>query len=68
MWLNRSTCMNSVTSTDPGTQTFEQVVAGQVDEHQVLGLLLRVGQQLVRQLEVVARRSRRAGAIRRSDA
>ena len=55
MWLNRSTCMNSVTSTRAGDADLEQVVAGEVDEHEVLGLLLRVGEQLVGELEVALR-------------
>ncbi len=68
MWLNRSTCMNSVTSTVPATQTFDEVVAGEVDEHEVLGLLLGVGEQLVGELDVAPPASRRAASIRRSDA
>ena len=39
--------MNSTTSTVPGLADPLQVVAGQVDEHQVLGALLGVGQQLL---------------------
>ena len=68
MWLKRSTCMNSVTSTDAGDADLRQVVAGEVDEHEVLGLLLRVAEQLVGELEVALRASRRAASSRRSDA
>ena len=45
-----------------------EVVAGEVDEHQVLGLLLGVGEQLGLEVGVVLGRRRRAASNRRSDA
>ena len=43
-----------------GDADLREVVAGEVDEHEVLGLLLRVGEQLVGELDVALRASRRA--------
>ena len=45
-WLYRSTAMNSGTSTRARHADPAEVVAAEVDEHQVLRALLRVGQQL----------------------
>jgi hypothetical protein len=45
---------DSVTRTLPGGAHPAEVVAAEVDEHQVLGALLRVGQQLERQRVVLA--------------
>ena len=45
-WLYRSTDMKSTTSTVPGCADPAEVVAAEVDEHQVLGALLGVGEQV----------------------
>ena len=42
------------------------VVAAEIEQHQVLGALLRIGEQLVLQRLVLVRRRRRAAACRRS--
>ena len=65
MWLNRSTRMNSVTSTEPARADLGEVVAGEVDEHEVLGLLLGVGDELG--LEVGVLLGRRAARLRAGD-
>ena len=52
MWLKRSTCMNSVTSTRARRADLQEVVAGEVDEHEVLGSLLGVGEQLLGEFEI----------------
>ena len=48
--------MKSTTSTRAGLADPAQVVAAQVDEHQVLGALLGVGEQLVGERLVLLRR------------
>ena len=54
---------NSATSTVPGRADPAQVVAAEVDEHHVLGALLRVGEQLRGERVVLLRgRAPRAGA------
>ena len=53
MWLKRRTSMNSTTSTVPGAADPLEVVAGEVDEHEVLGALLGVGEQLLGEAHVV---------------
>ena len=45
--VNRSTSISSVGWTEPGDAYPSEIVAGEVHEHRVLGLLLRVGEQLV---------------------
>ena len=57
--------MNSVTSTVPSARDAADVVAAEVDQHDVLGALLRVGQQLLRQRAVLLRR--RAARARAGD-
>ena len=42
------------------------VVAAEIEQHQVLGALLRIGEQFGRQRRVLAAASCRAGACRRS--
>ena len=51
-FVNRSTSISSVGRTRPGDAHPAEVVAGEVHEHRVLGLLLRVGEQLVLQQPV----------------
>ena len=45
-----------------------EIVASEVDEHEVLGLLFRIGDQRALELEHLRRASRRAAACRRSAA
>ena len=51
-----------------GLRDAADVVAAEVDQHHVLGALLRVGQQLGGERRVFARALRRAAACRRSAA
>ena len=60
--------MNVSTSTRAVLAHAAEVVAAEVDEHHVLGALLLVGEQVLRDRLVLARRRRRAGGCRRSAA
>ena len=54
-WEYRSTDMKSTTSTVPGSQTRPRSLRPEVDQHQVLGALLGVGEQFVGQRLVLLR-------------
>jgi hypothetical protein len=56
MWLNRSTCMNSVTSTDPATQTFDRSLRARSTSMRCSACSFGSRQQLVGQLDVALRR------------
>ena len=60
--------MKRSTVTDAVLADAAEVVAAEVDEHDVLGALLLVGEQLLGDARVVLDASRRAGACRRSGA
>ena len=65
MWLYRSTTITSSTTSVPKRDHPADVVAGQVDEHHVLGHLLRVLDQLALEAERPPRGWRPGGGTRR---
>ncbi len=67
-WLNRSTTKLSVTFTDADLRHPPDIVAAEVEQHQVLRPLLRVGQQFgLQRLVFLTRRPAPPGAGQRPD-